>query len=164
MECFSHCLGLRATLQFSGAASVSEYESLLLSLAYLNNASEPTSGNRSIIITLSDGIHQDMTAVIVIVILRNDNLLRLTFSTQTLTFNEGDTAINIGILSGVTLMDEDRDSTIESISISLNGSLETAESIVVETSPVLPSGGLISSALIEITQSSSLQNYQVRRE
>ena len=151
------------TLRFTGRASVSEYESLLRSLTYLHTASEPTSGNRSISITLSDGLHQDMTAVIVIVILRNDNPLTLQASVTRLTYREGDQSIPVGMQSGITLVDGDRDALIRRLVFTLNGSLEGgSEVMVVDTSAVLPGGGLLGGgARIELTRTNSLQNYQV---
>jgi hypothetical protein len=151
-------------LRFTGQASVREYESLLLSLTYTNMATEPTSGNRSIVLTISDGIHQDMTAVIVIVVLSNDSPLTIQASTTRLTYREGDQGIAVGTLSGVTLMDEDRDALIRRLTLSLNGSQESSEGLVVDTSPVIPGGGLTSvvgNGGIIFTATSSLQNYQV---
>lgn len=155
--------GATATLQFTGQASVSEYETLLLSLTYVNTASEPTSGNRSIAITLSDGVHQDMTAVIVIVILQNDSPLTVQASETRLRYVEGDQGLAVGALSGVTLVDEDRDAVIRRLTISLSGGLESSsESLVVDTSSVVPGGGLVLVvAGINFTATSSLQNYQV---
>jgi len=66
-----------STLRFTGTSSIASYESLLRSLTYTNSAPEPTPGNRSITITISDGIHSDVTAVIVIVVLANDNPLTI---------------------------------------------------------------------------------------
>lgn len=66
-----------STLRFTGTSSIASYESLLRSLTYTNSAPEPTPGNRSITITISDGIHSDVTAVIVIVVLVNDNPLTI---------------------------------------------------------------------------------------
>ena len=65
------------TLQFTGSSTVLSYETLLRSLTYTNTNPEPTPGNRSITITISDGIHNDVTAVIVIVVLLNDNPITL---------------------------------------------------------------------------------------
>lgn len=154
-------VGSTASLVFNGPASVAEYEFLLRSLTYINTNVEPMPGNRSISITLSDGIHQDMTAVIVIVILTNDNPLSLRAGTTKLTYTEGDTGIAVGTLSGVTLVDADNDAMIEFLVISLNGSFESGESLVVDTSSVVPGGSLRSGVEIELTQTSSLQNYQV---
>ena len=152
---------------FSGEASVSAYESLLLSLTYTHTDSEPTPGNRSIQLTLSDGLQRDMTAIIVIVVLQNDNPLSLRADSLRLTYSEGDAATPVGILSGVALMDEDRDAMVERLVLTLNGSLERGlgEALVVDTSAVMPggSGGLVRDTRIEITQTSSLQNYQVSR-
>lgn len=158
--------GSTATLQFTGQASVTEYESLLLSLTYINTASEPTSGNRSIIITLSDGIHQDMTAVIVIVILVNDSPLTLQANVTTLTYREGDQSLAVGVLSGVMLMDADTDSIIQSLALTLRGIREEgSEALVVDTSSIVPGGGLVrvsGDSSTGFTTVSSLQNYQVR--
>lgn len=150
------------SLHFNGQASVSDYESLLLSLTYAHTATEPIPGNRSITFVLSDGIHQDMTAVLVIVVLINDNPLTLQSDTTRLTYSEGDAAIPAGVLSGVTLMDGDRDALVESLEIGLSGVLQSgSEAVVVDTSAVIPGGDLISGSNIVITQTSSLQNYQV---
>lgn len=150
-------------VRFDGQASVSQYESLLLSLTYTNNAEEPSPGNRSISITLSDGIQQDMTAVIVIVVLTNDNILTLDAESFLLTFPEGSGAIAVGTLSGVMLMDDDNDAVIENLVISLNGNLEeeSREFLVVDTSFVVPGSSLINGDRIEMTRISSIQNYQV---
>lgn len=150
------------SLRFNGQASVAAYQALLLSLTYTNLAAEPVPGNRSISITLSDGLQQDMTAVIVIVILRNDNPLTLQASNIRLTYSEGDRGLSVGALSGITFVDADRNALIERLVVSLNGSLESdRESLVVDTSFILPGGSLISSPLIELTRTSSLQSYQV---
>ena len=147
------------TLHFDGQANIAEYQTLLLSLTYTNAADEPMSGNRSISITVSDGIHQNMTAVIVVVVLRNDNILTLRAETLQYNYTEGDNGI---ALSGIVLFDEDRDAMIEQLVITLNGDLESdKESLVVDTSSILPGGGLTSRREVELTQVSSLQNYQV---
>ena len=65
------------TLRFTGSSTILSYETLLRSLTYTNTNPEPTPGNRSITITISDGIHNDVTAVIVIVVLLNDNPITL---------------------------------------------------------------------------------------
>lgn len=155
--------GTSSSLYFAGQADVSEYQDLLLSLTYINTASEPKTGNRSISITVSDGIHQDMTAVIIIVLLRNDNPLTLQAGTVRLSYLEGETSIPAGALSGVVLLDEDRDGSVQQLTLSLVGALESGESLVVDPSSVIPGVGLISDSEISIDVTSSLQNYQVHR-
>lgn len=104
-----------------------------------------------------------MSAVLVIVILQNDNVLFLQASEELLMFSEDDRVIEVGTLSGVTLVDEDREAMMERLVISLEGSLEVGvESLVVDTLSVLPEGGLVSSNRIEINRLSSIQSYQVR--
>ena len=156
--------GSTVTLQFTGQASVGDYESLLLTLTYSNTAIEPTSGNRSIVITLSDGIHQDMTAVIVIVVLSNDSPLTIQATMTRLAYQEGDQGLAVGALSGITLVDNDRDALIQRLTLTLNGSRESNEGLVVDTSPVTPGGGLINvESDMTFTTTSSLQNYQVEK-
>lgn len=152
---------LGSFLQFTGPASVSAYQSLLLSLTYSNSAPEPSPGNRSISLTLSDGMHRDMTAVIVVVILTNDSPLSLRADTTRLTFTEGDLAVSVGALSGVTLMDADREALVESLAVRLSGAREGgAEMLVMDATAV--GGALESGDNITITRTSSLQSYQVR--
>jgi len=116
-----------------------QYQSLLLSLTYTNSLSEPMPGRRSISITISDGIHQDMT------------------------FTEGDATLAVGRLSGVTLVDEDRDAMVANMTLTLLGVLEEGRELLrVNTSILDPaSDGLMAADRIVLTQLNSLQNYQV---
>ena len=151
-------------LRFDGRAEVSQYESLLLSLTYTNFLSEPTPGNRSISITVSDGIHQDMTAVIVIVILQNDNPLTIISNGIVVDYIEGDVALAVGVISAITLIDEDRNAMIENLTVSLVGALEQdKEFLVVNSSALYPPGrgGLLIGARIVLTQPNTLQSFQV---
>ena len=100
--------------------------------------------------------------MIIIVLLTNDNPLTLQAGTVRLTYREGETSIPAGALSGVVLLDEDRDSTIQQLTLSLTGTLESGEALVVDASAVLPGVSLISDSEISIDVTSSLQNYQVR--
>lgn len=147
-------------VQLSGSATVQEYEAALLSLTYTNNASEPTPGNRTVTITVSDGIQQDVAVVIVIVILVDDNALSIQPSTSQLVFTEGQDNLAIGVMM---LVDVDRDPVIENLTITLTGSLDQDnEFLSVNTSSVtneaLPDG-----SVIRITTRSPLENYQVRQ-
>lgn len=153
------------SLRFTGGATVAEYQSLLLSLTYVNFESEPTSGNRSISISISDGIHQDMTAVIIIIILSNDNPLIILSANDRLEYSEGDVAIAVGMFSGIILVDDDGEAVVENLTLTLINSLESdKEFLVVDNSTLYPQGGggLISGASVVLTRPSSLQNYQVR--
>ena len=144
---------------------MTQYESLLLSLTYANTAPEPLPGSRSVTITLSDGLQLDMTAVIVIVILRNDNPLAIRVDTSNLTYSEGDTGLDVGVLSGVMLVDADREAMVERVVVRLEGAREEGnEQLVLDSSAVESGvgGGLVSGSEIELLQRSSLENYQVR--
>lgn len=105
--------------------------------------------------------------MIVIVIQLNDNPLTIQAGMTRLSYREGDQGLAVGTLSGVTLVDEDRDALIQRLTITLNGSQEGSEGFVVDTSPVIPGGGLTSVGAngdITFTTTSSLQNYQVKEE
>ena len=140
-----------------------QYQSLLLSLTYTNILSEPTPGRRSISITISDGIHQDMTAVIIIVILTNDSPLTLASASAMLDFTEGDVALAVGTLSGIVLVDEDRDAMVANMTLTLMGVLEEGrEQLEVSTLALDPaSNGSRMGDMIVLTQLNLIQNYQV---
>ena len=148
-------------LEFTGAASVSVYQSLLLSLTYTNLADEPTPGNRTITITLSDGLQQDMTVVIVIVVLNNDNGLVIEVPNPNLVYTEGDVSIRVGELSEISLIDQDRDSVVTSLTLTLIGALEEDNEFLVVDTTAIGGDGFIDGAVIELTETSSLANYQV---
>ena len=141
---------------------MSAYESLLRSLTYNNLALEPTPGNRYINITLFDGRHRDITAVIIIVVLVNDNPLMIEADTQRLTFTEGDVVLAVGVESGLRLLDGDRDATVAYLRVSLEGSLEpTREFVVLDVGPL---GGEMEQGLeVIVNQTGLLTDYQVRQ-
>lgn len=149
-------------LQFTGRATVQEYEAALLLLTYNNNATEPTPGNRTVSITVSDGTHEDVTVVIVIVILVDDNPLTIRVGIPQLVYTEGDGSLAVGALSEVALVDIDRDPLIDNLTITLTGSQDqeneflsiNASSI---TNEVIPNG-----SVIRLSRRSTLTNYQVR--
>ena len=150
------------TLYFTGEASVTAYESLLLSLTYTNLATEPTPGNRYINITLFDGLHRDITAVIVIVVLTNDNPLTIETELEEdcFTFTEGEVVLSVGIEGGVRLVDLDRDPMIVSLLVRLDGALEPGrEDLVVDLSSL--GGGIERGVEVFVNQTESLENYQV---
>lgn len=149
------------TLNFTGSGTVATYQSLLLSLTYINLAAEPTPGNRTVTITLSDGLQQDMTVVIVIVVLDNDNPLTVEIVNSIVVYTEGDVSVRVGELSGITLVDQDGDSALTSLTLSLGSSLErNSEFLVVDTSAI-GGQGFVDGTVIQLTQTSSLANYQV---
>ncbi len=150
-------------LKFLGEATVSEYESLLLSLSYNNTAREPTPGNRQIEVTLSDGLHSDITVIIVIVVLNNDNPIMIEAATRQLTFTEGDNPLDIGQRSGIVLIDADREPLVTSLVVTLENPREPdKELLVIDISPVENSStSLVSGLEITVNLNRSLQAYQV---
>ena len=149
-------------LQFSGRATVQEYTVVLRSLTYSNNAPEPTPGNRNISITVSDGIQQDVTVVIVIVILADDNPLTIQVSTSQLVFTEGDVSFAAGLLSGVRLVDADRDSFVENLTITLVGGRDQDNEFLSINSSYITDEEVPDGSMIRISRRNSLSNYQVR--
>ena len=149
-------------LQFTGRGTVQDYEAALLLLAYNNNATEPTPGNRTISITVSDGIHEDVTVVIIIVILVDDNALTIRVGIPRLVYTEGDGSLAVGALSEVALVDTDRNPLVDSLTITLTGSQDQENEILSInassiTSEVIPNG-----SVIRLSGRSTLANYQVR--
>ena len=154
------CPSELSTLSFTGAASVTSYQALLRSLTYTNLAPEPTPGSRNISITISDGIHQDVSAIIIIVVLSNDNPLMLQASTLQLTLIEGDITLSVGQDSGIELVDIDRDSYVTLLTVQLEDAREAdAEFLVLDLSALGGEGR--TGVEITVNQTSTLQNYQV---
>ena len=108
------------SIRLYGEASTSIYESLIRSASYENTALEPTPGNRSVTITVYDGVHNAASTVIVIVILRNDNPLQLSSNVIRFNFIEGgDEVLSVGEQSGITLSDDDQNGMVYNLTISL---------------------------------------------
>ena len=154
--------GSQLGLRFSGRATVQEYMALLLSLIYSNTAPEPSPGNRYISITVSDGLQQDVTVVIVIVILADDNPLTIQVSTPRLVFTEGDMSLAVGLMSGVRLVDPDRDGFVENLTISLVGSRDQENEFLSINASFVTNDEIPDGSMIRISGRSSLSNYQVR--
>ena len=149
-------------LQFSGRATVQVYMAILRSLTYSNAAPEPTPGNRTVSITVSDGLQQDVTVVIVIVILADDNPLTLQVSTPQLVFTEGDVSLAVGLMSGVMLEDADREAFVENLTISLVGSQDQDNEFLLINASYITDEEIPDGAMIRISRRNSLANYQVR--
>ncbi len=85
-----------------------EYESLLRSLSYNNTAMEPTSGPRLVNISLSDGLHGDITAVITIVVLVSPDPLILLCGRESAVFLTAPTTSSpVSLTESLTLVDID---------------------------------------------------------
>ena len=149
-------------LQLDGRATVQDYEAALLSLTYSNNASEPTPGNRTVRITVSDGIQQDVTVVIVIVFLVDDNPLSIQAAAPQLLFTEGDVSLPIGTLSGVVLMDADRDPIVENLTVTLTGIRDQGSELLSIDASIVTDEEVPLGSAITISRRNSLANYQVR--
>lgn len=159
--CF-HCpTGNSQTLLIDGPATVEQYQALLSSTTYENALSEPTSGNRSISITVFDGSHRGMTAVLVIVVLVNDNPVQLeaAFDTSIALVEGGNLTSRVGVIAGLMLSDDDKEEILTQLSVSLSGAREPmSESIAV----VLEGELTESSASVMYNQPGSLSDYQVK--
>ena len=73
---------------------------------------------------------------------------------------EGTSTLPIGEQSGVTLRDADRQAEVASLRVTLEGALESGESVLVNATPV---GGevIMSRSDLFLNQRASLQHYQV---
>ena len=149
------------TIQFIGSANTSAYQGLLRSLTYTNLAAEPLPGNRTITISVSDGLQEDMTAVIVIVVPSNDNLISIEVVMPMVQYTEGDLSIRVGDLSGLTLSDGDLDAVVTTMSFTLSGISDSESEFLVVDTTAIGGNGLVNGESVLLDQTSSLSNYQV---
>ena len=89
--------------------------------------------------------------------------LFLQATTQHLMFIEGASTLPIGERSGVTLSDADRQAEVASLRITLEGALESGESVLVNAIPV-GGGEVVSGSEVLLNQRASLQHYQVSKK
>jgi len=153
--------GDRQTILIAGQATVEQYQALLISTTYENTLSEPTPGNRSISITVFDGSHQGMTAVLVIVVMVNDNPIQLeaALNTSISLVEGGNLTSRIGAVAGLMLSDGDKEEILTHLNVSLSGQLEpTRESISAE----IEGEQITSRSSITYEQPGSLSDYEVR--
>ena len=148
------------TIFFTGEATITDYESLLLSLSYTHTSSEPTPGTRTINITLTDGNQHDSSVVIVIVFVANDNHVFVVSETAHLLFTEGDVSLAVGEEAGLRLIDEDFDPEVVTLQIVLEPRDSVREILSVDSTSVTGEG-IKSGPAIFINQTRSLQSYQV---
>lgn len=152
--------GNKQTLLIEGPATVEQYQSLLVSTTYMNALSEPTPGNRSVSITVFDGVHQGMTAVFVIVVIINDNPIQLeaVFPTSISLVEGGNLTSRVGMVAGLTLSDGDKNEVLTHLNVSLFGPMEPLS----ESVSIVIEGELMeSSNNITYDQPGSLSDYQV---
>ena len=145
------------SISLTGAASISQYQTLLRSVSYINTAAEPSPGNRTVVIMVYDGQHNTASAVIVIVVLRNDNPLQLSSDVLRFSFTEGNLTVDIGMEGNLVLSDDDENSMVQNLSISLTGREPGREFIGVQVGGSLTNS---STALI-FNQPSPVEFYQV---
>lgn len=160
---FHYTTGNKQTLLVEGPASVQQYQALLSSTTYENALSEPTSGNRSISITVFDGSHRGMTAVLVIVVLVNDNPIQLeaAFDTSITLVEGGNLTSRIGMVAGLVLSDADNEETLTQLSVTLSGAREPGS----ENIAVVLDGELTeSSTSVMYDQPGGLSDYQVKSQ
>uniref|UniRef100_A0A1X7V4J9 Cadherin domain-containing protein n=1 Tax=Amphimedon queenslandica TaxID=400682 RepID=A0A1X7V4J9_AMPQE len=144
--------GGQTQLSFVGPSSVSNYQELIRSLSYSNTASEPTLGNRTLTITVSDGAFTTQTTLTIRVLTVDDNPLQLNGTMLIFPFYEGNTTIE---LYGFLLYDPDEGAQVYSLNISLSDSLGDEEISVTAFGDVITSSDTIS-----ITTVDSISTYQ----
>ena len=150
--------GNNTFINISGEATVETYQTLLYSIYYINTASEPTPGSRTIMVTVSDGQQDTVNTLNVNVVLLNDNMLNLSSDIARHSFIEGNTSLSIGEDSGLTIMDSDEDALVYSLSIVLTSLEAEKEFISVEGF-----GSILNDSYeIKFNQTASINTYQVR--
>ena len=139
----------------TGSNTAEVYQYIIYSVYYINTALEPSPGIRNISITLSDGAHETVNVISILVAVRNDNPLQLTANILNYVFYEGNTSIPI---AGLVLSDVDDISLIYSLNISLVGAdvNESMEYLSVEAF------GNTTISPIVLNSVSTLAEYQVR--
>ncbi len=102
-----------------------------------------------------------MTAVIVIVVPSNDNLISIEVVMPMVQYTEGDLSIRVGDLSGLTLSDGDLDAVVTTMSFTLSGISDSESEFLVVDTAAIGGNGLVNGVSILLDQTSSLSNYQV---
>ena len=108
------------TIFLDGVAPVRKYQELLRNLSYVNTNSEPTEGNRRVIISISDGEASGVATIVVNVKQRNDPPeLSAVISNNTFIEQGEPTAL----ISAATLTDEDN-IVFASLTVTLSGAVD----------------------------------------
>ncbi len=102
-----------------------------------------------------------MTAVIVIVVPSNDNLISIEVVMPMVQYTEGDLSIRVGDLSGLTLSDGDLDAVVTTMSFTLSGISDSESEFLIVDTAAIGGNGLVNGESILLDQTSSLSNYQV---
>ncbi len=157
-------IGMQTTLMFTGPATISSYQTLVQSLTYANLAMEPFPNNRSITIAISDGAQSDTAVITIIVEPSNDNEINIQAVSPMVTYTEGDVSVRVGELSGLTITDGDLNPIVTEMTVALSGALESEDEFLVLDTSAIGGEGLVNGASISLQDSSSLDNYQVRKQ
>ena len=125
-------------LSVTGAAAIAEYETVLRSLQYVNTADEPTSGLRTVSLTVNDGTNNSLPVNSFVTIRLVNDPPQLTIATThpfRAVFNEGGDSVAVAEPTAVEISDPDSpwlsELVVRLVNI-LNGSLES----VLFTDPV----------------------------
>lgn len=102
-----------------------------------------------------------MTAVIVIVVPSNDNLISIEVVMPMVQYTEGDLSIRVGDLSGLTLSDGDLDAVVTTMSFTLSGISDSESEFLIVDTAAIGGNGLVNGESVLLDQTSSLSNYQV---
>ena len=113
---------------------MSEYQDAFRSVAYINRAGEPTTGNRSICFQVFDGtFHSNRLCVVVQVSLVDDNNVTLSCSNSSslITYRESSPAAVLLVAPTLQLADKDVDHSIVSAVVELYGDKDSDETITI---------------------------------
>ena len=146
------------SITIEGEASIETYNSLLNSVYYINAATEPAPGIRTVNITVDDGSFKTTASLTINVLLSNDNDLSLSCDSKPAVFVEG-SETPIILSPSLSLSDLDANQQITRATVTIINPQE-GDSLSVEASSelVVVNNG----THIDITGESSTSDYQVR--
>ena len=128
---------LALCVNVTGEGSVSQYQSIISSLSYVNNVEEPIPGIRTVTVSVSDGFAESNTLVInVSVVLIDDHCPIITLLQDTLSFIEESETLNIGTEAGLFITDNDRapHQYLSSLRITVDGLADIDENVLINSS------------------------------
>ncbi|KAI6650765.1 protocadherin Fat 4-like [Oopsacas minuta] len=120
-----------------GPSPLSSFNSLLSTLTYTNSAPEPAYPvlTRILSVNVNDGAFPSSNMISISLQLLNDNLISLSLLLDSFVFVEGTSSLPIGSLTSISLSDEDKDSYVSSIRISLIDYQEPSQEVLMLETP-----------------------------
>ena len=117
-------------LTLTGPAMAADFQLVLRSLSYQNNAPEPTIGDRTLTFAVSDGEAQSTPATSTVTVVGFNDPPELSLIPTSLPFVEGGSAVSLVIPSTVSLSDADNQ-TLASLEVVLGNAIDgTAHEII----------------------------------